>query len=101
MDAERMIESLDPAIFALESQTTVNDRISLLRLQRFVRHQAGSYRYLETGSHLGGSLLPHLADPRCAKVVSIDPRPASQPDERGTIFRYDDNSTERMIAGCR
>ena len=96
-----MIDRLDPAIFAIGSQTTTNDRISFLRLQRLLRGRDGAYCYLEIGSHLGGSLVPHLADPRCAWVVSIDPRPLTQPDERGALFAYEENSTARMIAGLR
>jgi hypothetical protein len=96
-----MIEALDTRIFTLPSQTSESDRRSLLRLQLFVRTRDPAYRYLETGSHLGGSLLPHLADPRCAAAVSIDPRPASQPDARGRSFDYEGNSTGRMLGLLR
>jgi hypothetical protein len=91
------ILSFDPSIFSIESQTSEFDRISLLRLQSIVRRICGKYVYLEIGSHLGGTLLPHLLDPACEAVHSIDPRPLSQPDERGKAFNYDDNSTQRMI----
>ena len=97
-----MIEALDTRIFTLAaSQTSKRDRQSLLRLQRFIRTRDPAYRYLEIGSHLGGSLLPHLADPRCAAAFSIDPRPASQPDARGRSFDYPANSTERMLGLLR
>ena len=56
------------------------------------------YTYLEVGSHLGGTLCPHLLDSRCAQAISIDPRPASQADERGRMFDYAENSTARMLA---
>jgi Methyltransferase domain len=98
MDYESLIEQLDPSIFVLDSQTSTNDRISLLRLQRLIRRRDDTYCYLEIGSHLGGSLLPHLADPRCAWAISVDPRPGAQPDERGgSPFIYEGNSTRRMI----
>ncbi len=96
-----LIERLDPSVFVLNSQTTRNDRISLLRLQCCVRRLDEAYCYLEIGSHLGGSLLPHLADPRCAWAISIDPRPPAQPDERGRVFAYAGNATGRMIEGLR
>lgn len=101
VDHDSLIERLDPAIFALETQTTRNDRIALLRLQRLVRRASDAYGYLEVGSYRGGSLLPHLADPRCGLAVSIDPRPPRQPDNRRSAFTYDDNSTARMIEGLR
>ena len=101
MDPESLIEQLDPAIFVLDTQTTIYDRISLLRLQRFVRRLDDAYCYLEVGSHLGGSLLPHLADPRCARAISIDPRPLMLPDVRGHSIPYEENSTSRMTDGLR
>ena len=100
-DHERQIEQIDPSIFALQTQTTRLDRISLLRLQRLVRRLNNAYCYLEVGSHLGGSLLPHLADSRCAWAISIDPRPPVQPDERGSDYAYEGNSTKRMIEALR
>ena len=38
-----------------------------------------------------------MADARCSEIVSIDTRPAAQPDDRGGVFHYEDNSTERML----
>ncbi len=97
--ASAMIECGDVEIFRILSQTSVDDRRTLLSLQNVVRTHAPGYTYLEVGSHLGGTLLPHLSDPLCRQVCSIDKRPASQPDERGRSFDFPDNSTERMIAG--
>ena len=57
----------------------------------------GNYLYLELGSHLGGTLVPHLMDQACRLIYSIDKRPASQLDERGVFFDYSDNSTARML----
>lgn len=100
-DFARRLDRLDPALLAETSQTTEGDRRSLLRVQAAVRAARPAYRYGEIGSHLGGSLVPHLLDPACAAIVSIDPRPLSQPDERGRDFTYQDNSTARMIEDLR
>lgn len=97
---EGRIEALDVSLFdAIESQTGLDDRRSLLAVQRATRHLTGTagYRYLEIGSHLGGSIQPHLLDPRCTSITSIDKRPLSQPDERGVSFAYEGNSTARML----
>lgn len=77
------------------------DRSSILALRGALRRAKGTYAYLEIGSAMGGSLQPFLADPACRRVVSIDPRPRSQPDERGTRFEYPENSTARMIDTLR
>jgi hypothetical protein len=37
-----------------------------------------------------------IRDPRCERIVSIDPRPLQQPDERGPEWHYRENSTARM-----
>lgn len=94
---EALIGSLDVSIFRGPSQTRPNDRRSLLLTQNLVRHLFGRYHYLEIGSHLGGTLIPHLLDPLCVTILSVDKRPDAQPDERGEVFRYDGNSTARMI----
>jgi SAM-dependent methyltransferase len=93
------IETLNTTAFVVESQTTECDKISLLRIQKLIRAHVANYVYVEVGSHLGGTLAPHLADPRCQMVISIDPRPCEQPDVRGRLFVYEDNSTTRMIEG--
>jgi hypothetical protein len=98
--AER-VASLDTTLFdAIPTETTDGDRRSLLALQAAVA-ALGPYRYLEIGSHLGGTLQPHLADDRCVRAVSIDKRPLSQPDARGMRFPYPGNSTERMLHTLR
>ncbi len=90
------IESLSLSLFdAIPSQTVPEDRDSLLRIQRRLREQ-GDYVYLEIGSHLGGTIQPHYADPRCRRIHSVDKRPLSQPDERGTTYDYPENSTQAM-----
>jgi hypothetical protein len=99
---EQRIDNLGLQLFAhIESQSTAGDRKSWLALQRAVRRAREQYAYLEIGSHLGGSIQPHLVDPRCSKIFSIDPRPLEQPDARGPTFRYEGNSTERMLENLR
>jgi hypothetical protein len=89
--------ALDASLFCIETQTSLLDRYSLLRIQNLVRRLQGRYSYLEIGSHLGGTLLPHLLDQNCMSVHSVDPRPQRQSDERGLDFEYSENSTARMI----
>lgn len=90
--------SIDISIFdAVPTQLLEEDRRSILTVQQLVARRFGSYSYLEIGSYLGGSLQPHLADERCVAVYSIDPRPPRQPDERGELFDYPDNTTQRML----
>ncbi len=62
---------------------------------------APGYCYLEIGSHLGGSIQPHLLDDECARIYSLDLRCAWQPDARGPDFDYPDNSTARMLDHLR
>jgi hypothetical protein len=100
-DIENRIKALDVGLFdAIPSQTWPEDRESLLRLQRCV-HLAGSYVYLEIGSHLGGTLQPHLVDSRCSWIYSIDKRPLEQRDELRGVWHYPENSTKRMLSGLQ
>lgn len=95
---EARLARLDLSLFdAIPSQTSPNDRRSLLALQAAVRERCPLYAYLEIGSHLGGTIQPFLFDDRCERVFSIDSRPRSQPDERGPSFSYPENSTRRML----
>jgi hypothetical protein len=97
-DFDDRIGRFDLSLFSrIESQSTANDRQSLLAVQLAVRQRQGEYCWLEIGSHLGGSLQALMVDPRCARVLSIDPRPLVQPDERGQDFKYAENSTQRML----
>ena len=91
------INAADASAFVVESQTSYNDKVSFLRLQRLIRSRLDSYVYAEVGSHLGGTLVPHLADPHCRKAISIDPRPLEHPDAFGRSYVYNGNSTARMI----
>jgi hypothetical protein len=93
------IEGLDITLFSqILSQTTDADRRSLLAVQICIRECVNSYVYLEIGSHLGGSIQPHLLDSKCEKIFSIDKRPSIQPDERGPAYGYPGNSTKRMLS---
>lgn len=93
------IEGLDISLYSqIQSQTTDADKRSLLAAQVCTRECVDRYVYLEIGSHLGGSIQPHLLDPKCRKIYSIDKRPPAQPDERGPTYEYLDNSTERMLS---
>lgn len=98
--AAARVHALDATLFDhVLSQTSRGARRSLLAAQRAIASAYFPYVYLEIGSHLGGSIQPHLLDPRCEKIVSIDPRPTEQPDDRspGYVAHYEDNSTERML----
>jgi hypothetical protein len=102
-DFTRRLEALDLSLFdTVPTQSDDADRRSWLAVQRSVRVPSG-YTYLEIGSHLGGSLQQHLADPLCRQIISIDKRPASQPDDRqkGKISHYPGNSTARMLDNLR
>jgi hypothetical protein len=98
MTVSERIDQLDITLFdGIESQSLPQDKTAWLALQRSMRKE--KYNYLEIGSHLGGSLQTYVIDPQCNLITSIDPRPASQPDDRGDgtqVFHYPDNSTQRM-----
>jgi hypothetical protein len=97
--AER-VARLDTRLFGyVESQTSEEDRRSLLALHDGVAAKSGVFSYLEIGSHLGGTLQVVIADPRCIRVASIDPRPQWTPDDRPGMprFNYPGSSTERML----
>lgn len=95
---EQLISNLDLKLFEkISSQSTEEDKKSFLALQLATRELHSDYNYLEIGSHIGGSIQPHLLDDKCAKIYSIDKRPLQQPDERGIDYVYQNNSTERML----
>jgi len=96
------INQLDTTLFeGVPSQTSGDDRRSLLAIHAAVAGLRGSFAYLEIGSHLGGSIQPYLLDDRCNMIISIDKRPARQPDMRGQTYEYPGNSTERMLQYLR
>ena len=97
-DFESSIAALDLNLFEkIESQSTDDDKRSLLACQLAARELRHSYSYLEIGSYLGGSIQPYLLDPRCERIFSIDKRPEIQPDARGLDYTYLNNSTARML----
>ena len=92
------ISSLGLSLFdAIHSQTSEDDRTTLLSIQSAVRSQHETYTYLEIGSYHGGSILPHLVDPQCTRIYSIDKRPDEQHDERGAAFGYEEGFTHIMM----
>ncbi len=99
---EQLIENLDLKLFEkIKSQSSDDDKQSLLACQLAVRKLKPDYKYLEIGSYLGGSIQPHLLDEKCARIYSIDKRPLHQPDSRGVDYTYLNNSTERMMEFLR
>jgi hypothetical protein len=96
------IGQLDITLFeSIPSQTSADDRRSLLAIHAAVAAKRDSFAYLEIGSHLGGSIQPYLLDGRCHAIISVDKRPAQQPDMRGTSYEYPGNSTDRMLQNLR
>jgi hypothetical protein len=96
---DERIKNLDITLFArILSQTTDADKKSLLAVQACVREAAYEYVYLEIGSYLGGSIQPHLLDPQCKKIYSVDKRQLASPDERTEAPGYPGNSKEHMLS---
>ena len=86
---ESQLASLDIALFSrIDAQLTDDDKRSLLAVHHALREQIPGYVYLEIGSHLGGSIQPHLQDARCTRIISIDKRPTAVPDDRGYDVPY-------------
>lgn len=72
----------DISVFSAPTQTSDDDKIALESIRTFLTDQGVPYHYLELGSYLGGTLLPHLVSPSCGRVLSVDKRVSCQPDER-------------------
>jgi hypothetical protein len=90
----------DRGLFAaIPAQLEDGDKATLLALQRAVRSTGDGYVYLEIGSYLGGSLQPHVADPRCMRIYSIDKRTSAPPDDRQNRQTYPQNTTGLMLRG--
>jgi hypothetical protein len=102
MDFIQRLRARDPSLFKwVESQTGIEDQRSLLAIQDAVASR-GPYRYLEIGSFKGGTLQPHIVDPRCRSVLSIDPRPGVSADERFEGgYDYGGVSTAAMLWNLR
>jgi hypothetical protein len=74
--------SVDISVFKAPTQTSNKDRVALETIRTFISAKVPSYNYLELGSYLGGTLLPHLVSPNCNRILSVDRRVSFQPDER-------------------
>jgi hypothetical protein len=99
---EAQLAALDRGLFArIDAQLTDDDKGSLLAVHHALREQIPGYVYLEIGSHLGGSIQPHVQDARCARIISIDKRPTAVPDDRGYDVPYPENSTAHMLSLLR
>lgn len=89
---------LDLSLFDhVRSQTAPHDRRVLLALQYALGRQYGRFRYMEIGSHKGGSLQVPIRDPACERILSIDARPLVMPDARYGELTYPGNTTARML----
>jgi hypothetical protein len=96
-DLAARIESLDEGLLStIEPDMPPWDQRALLALHGAVAARA-PFRYLEIGSYHGSSLQVVIRDPRCGRIVSIDPRIAEAPDDARGTTSYDDNTTERMV----
>ena len=85
---ENMISRLDTNLFnAIHASLTEEDRRALLAIQLDTREAQKKYSYLEIGSYMGGSIQPHLIDPKCYRIYSIDKR----------VGDYTNNSTQTMM----
>jgi hypothetical protein len=95
---EERLESLDVELLGtIHTGLSAEDRRSLLALHLACRRTNHEFRWLEIGSHLGGSLQALVRDPGCTKIDSIDSRPEQIPDERIATIAYPGNSTARML----
>jgi hypothetical protein len=95
---QTLLDNLDLELFRqIHSQTSDNDKRSLLACQKAVGELLPEFVYLEIGSYIGGSLQPYLFDEKCRKIISIDKRPKAAPDERGTEQIYLNNTTAFML----
>lgn len=88
-------------LFPVKSLTPKRDRQWLAQLFELTRSQYSSYRYLEVGSYLGGTLTPALLDERCAEILSIDARPDIQSDSRSANYDYSKIQTANMLETLR
>jgi len=87
----------DTSVFAIVTALSQSDKAVFLELQNIIGSLHPGYCYLEVGSERGGSIIAPLLDSRCGALISVDPRPEIQPDERGISFRFPDNTTAKML----
>lgn len=74
-----------------------NERSAFLNILREVAAKKGTFKYLEIGSYLGGSISPLLVEESCTEVISIDKRGRNQPDERGRDYNYTHVTEQHML----
>lgn len=99
---ENKLETLDISLYEkIHSQTSDDDKRSILACQKAVRELIGDYKFLEIGSYRGGSLQPFVSDEKCEKIISIDKRPKVSPDERGIDVVYLENTTGKMLENLK
>jgi hypothetical protein len=95
---EDRIEALDVDLFSfVPMQAQDSDARALLALHTAVAATETPFAYLEIGSFRGGSLQALVADPRCSRLMSIDPRTAETPDETRGAYTYEENTTAQML----
>ena len=91
-------------IYKIPSQTSVYDKCALELIEKILIEytREGSYTYCETGSYMGGTLLPRLANEKCKSALSIDKRVDHQDDERREEgYSYTGYTTEMMIKNIK
>lgn len=95
---EDRVETLDVDLFSfVPMPPRGRDARALLALHTAVAATQTPFAYLEIGSFRGGSLQALAADPRCSRLMSIDPRTAETPDETRGAYTYEENTTGRML----
>lgn len=83
--------------FPIPTQTSLTDRIVLLKVMNLMGKKKKNYKYLEIGSFLGGSLAPFLIDKNCKKILSIDKRNQVLNDERNEQWSYKNITQNKML----
>ena len=84
--------------FPISSQTSDEDKLFLLNAITTIKAKGiTSFKYIEIGSFMGGSLTPFLLENACSLIVSVDERERQQPDERGAKYDYSGITHQTMI----
>jgi Methyltransferase domain len=95
---EDRVEALDVELFSfVPIQARRGDARALLALHSAVAATKTPFAYLEIGSFRGGSLQALVSDPRCACLMSIDPRTAETHDDGRGAYTYVENTTALML----
>ena len=91
-------------IYKIPSQTSVYDKCALELIEKIVNiyKKEEGYKYCETGSYMGGTLMPRLANNKCIHALSIDKRVDHQDDERREEgYSYRGYTTEMMMKNIK